>query len=309
MLGESGTGGWVKPTKDGDSAFYSVGPNSGFVNLSERNRRQDWIAAGEGKSTPEAYINNRFIDDLDLNPAVYLKSVYRNVPGGVDAAIESANNERRKEGSLPYNLKSLDRKVATLWNSNLHESTPGVYSQKEDAIAFASGLARPYRAAVARHELDHAINSGDTKLHGTFYDPAQRTGFSASVADQNEAVLRAEKSGTRVYPRKYATTTVPAMPQIDAYYSQTGEANAEFLAPIKHWAAERGMLIRTEEDGRRAFEQYMKETGADKSPVGPGENLEDRRPAILRRLYRKKAWKMLPLIVQNDETSVDRNEV
>lgn len=309
---DQGTGGVIIPDAAGRRMFLAAQPiKEGLFDIDERNARQEVAAAARGESTPESYINNRFVEDADLNPATYLKSVYRNVPGGAEEAIKSANEARKGTVLASLDPEKLDRNVRTWWSSNLHKSNPGVYSPDEDRIVFAQGISREDRASVARHELQHAIADKDAAHKGRYYTSggavATSTVGEKKLEEQRAAAGRARYGSgwSEVPPQNSVITSKPNLPEIDKYYGNASEANAEFLAPIKHWAAERGWLIRTPEEGKRAFEQYMKETGLGKEPVGPGDNLKDRRPAILRRLYRKGAWRELPTIVENSTPAQD----
>jgi len=303
-----GTGGYVIPHL-GMQVFNPTSRKFPIVDLESRNKRQDVEASARGERTPEEYINNRFVERADLNPETYLKSVYRNVPGGVEAAVASANKAREGSGVGPYNMGDIRRNVETWWKTNLSDSTPGLYDVDKDRIMLSDAMDRQERAKVARHELDHAIGRGDARYKGEYYSPRDRRVDTATVGEfaARDERLPINSKGEREFspyavPSNAVSTIVPAPQFIDKYYASAGEANAEFLVPIKHWAAEKGWLIRTPEDGKRAFEQYMKETGMDKAPVGPGDSLDSRRPAIMRRLYRKEAWRELPRLVQSESS-------
>lgn len=272
---ESGTGGIVESDWDTAAKFKPFDKKYPSVDLQARQR----MSAAKGDAPPDEYITESARHWDNLNPLTYLKSIYRNAPGGVSAAIGEANKHRTGDGDKQLSAVELDRGVDTLWRSNLHENNPGLYQHDKDRIAFSEKMPEGQTLQkVARHELDHAINRGE---HVAMYDQKPTAHITSPRTNASWISRKLERESGTVNVKPTGKT-----PEIDEYYQQKGEARAEFLAPIKHWGVERGIYPKTESDARALFDRYMKETGMDKMPAGDGENLNSRRPAILRRLKR-----------------------
>jgi hypothetical protein len=272
---ESGTGGTVNRVWLSQAMFTPDNKKYGEVDIAKR-RLEDM---NSGSLPPDQYVAEAAARNMDLNPLTYLKSVYRHAPGGVESAIAQANKHRTGESDRPLASSELDRSIPTMWNSNLHEDNPGLYEYSPERIAFSQKMPVEYTLPkVARHELDHAINRNEPRA---MYDQKPTASITSPRTNASwiSRKLEGEAGTVEVKPTGEA-------PGIDQYYQKKGEARAEFLAPIKHWGVERGIFPKTESDAKALFDRYMKETGMDKKPVGDGENLNSRRPVILRRLKR-----------------------
>jgi hypothetical protein len=261
-----------------------------------------------------------------VNPRRYLNSVYRNVPGGIDEVVRIAN-----EYGANVDLKGLNRSVPTHYQNNMDPSIEGAYNLKQDNIDINAAQSNDAKREAIKHEIQHAIHK-DNKIDNVY--PPRRAGSVTGPNNYIESFFNsANKYGptglllasTLAFPSLvgYAATSKLAslgnkdktsepvsneLSNLDKYYGQSNEADAEFFSKAKHWGAEQGILPKNEAEARQLLDLYMKKTGLDKLPAGEGADLKSRAPAIRRRLFKSKyAPVYLLRSVKNDGNSEDSN--